>query len=178
MDEYKGEGLRAPAWIIASAEIAKVAKDLIGPGGLSGMCGGGHHGGGIDAAAITAAIAPVVSAAVGGGSTRELAEKDAIIAQLKSEKYSDNAAKEESNRLLQNYLKPYGDAISAGLAREAKLQAEIDCLKQTTELKFQLAEQKAQCCCEKANMRIDCLETKLNAITATRIPAAVVEKAA
>lgn len=174
MDEYKGEGLRAPAWVIAGAEIAKIAKDVIGPGGLSGMCGG-HHGGGSDAAAIAAAVAPIVASA---GSSKELAEKDATIAKLLAERYSDNAAKEESNRLLQNYLKPYGDAIADGLAREAKLQAEIACLKETTELKFQLAEQKAQCCCDKTNMRIDCIESKVDAITATKIPADAVEKAA
>ena len=179
MDEYKGEGLRGPAWVIAGAEIAKIAKDVIGPGGLSGMCGGGHHQGGGDATAITAALAPAMAAlATTGGSAKELAEKDATIARLMAERYSDNAAKEQADRLLVNYLKPYGDEIAAGLAREAKLQAEIDCLKQTMELKFQLAEQKAQCCCDKVNMRVDCLETKVNAITKTVIPSAAVEKAA
>jgi hypothetical protein len=111
----------------------------------------------------------------GGGETAAL---KAEIAELKAERYSDKAAKEQADRLLVNYLKPYGDEIAAGLAREAKLQAEIDCLKQTMELKFQLAEQKAQCCCDKVNTRVDCLETKVNAITKTVIPSTAVEKAA
>jgi hypothetical protein len=180
MEEYKGEGLRGPGWTIAGVEILRAAKEVLGSGGLGGLIGGGcRNGGGGDAAAITAALAPAMAAlATTGGSAKELAEKDATIARLMAERYSDNAAKEQADRLLVNYLKPYGDEIAAGLAREAKLQAEIDCLKQTTELKFQLAEQKAQCCCDKVNMRVDCIETKVNAITKTMIPSAAVEKAA
>jgi hypothetical protein len=178
MEEYKGEGLRGPGWTIAGVEILRAAKEVLGSGGLGGLIGGGcRNGGGGDAAAITAALAPAMAALAnsGGGETAAL---KAEIAELKAERYSDKAAKEQADRLLVNYLKPYGDEIAAGLAREAKLQAEIDCLKQTTELKFQLAEQKAQCCCDKVNMRVDCIETKVNAITKTMIPSAAVEKAA
>ncbi len=144
MEEYKGEGIRAPAWVIAGAEIAKVVKEVAGAGGLFG--GGCGQAGGANAAL--------------------LAEN----AQLKAERYSDNAAKEQAERLLVNYLKPYGDEIANARVREASLRAEFDGYKANMELRIQLAEQKAQCCCDKTNMRVDCIEAKVNAITATKIP--------
>lgn len=71
------------------------------------------------------------------------------------------------------------------MAKEAKMEAEISCLKETAALRetilrkeIELAEQKAQCCCDKTNMRVDCLEAKLDGITKTVVSAAAVEKAA
>lgn len=118
---------------------------------------------------------------VGGGANPQvqaaMAEKDSEIARLKAEKYSDNAAKEESNRLLQNYLKPYGDAIAAGQVREAKMQAEIDCLKQTTELKFQLLQkdvalvrQDLTCACTANATAIAQVQAVLGNITKLVVP--------
>lgn len=105
------------------------------------------------------------------------AAKDAELAQLKAERYSDNAAKEEANRLLTNYLKPYGDAIAAGQVREAKMQAEIECLKQTQDLKteilhkeIQLAKQESACCCQQNANAIAQVAATLNRVTAVVIP--------
>lgn len=172
MEEYKGEGLRGPAWVIGGVEILRAAKEIINE-----FRGGGHHGGGADAAAITAAIAPALAAAgsgCGGANAALLAEN----AQLKAERESANAAKEQADRLLTNYLKPYGDEIADARVREARLQAEFNGYKENVELRIKLAEQEAKCCCEKTNMRIDCLEARLDAITKTVVPAAAVEKAA
>lgn len=172
MEEYKGEGLRGPAWVIGGVEILRAAKEVLGE-----FRGGGHHGGGVDAAAITAAIAPALAAAgsgCGGANAALLAEN----AQLKAERESANAAKEQADRLLTNYLKPYGDEIADARVREARLQAEFNGYKENVELRIKLAEQEAKCCCEKANARIDCLETRLDAITKTVVPSAAVEKAA
>ena len=172
MEEYKGEGLRGPGWTIAGVEILRAIKEVVDE-----LRGGGHRGGGVDAAAITAAIAPALAAAgsgCGGANAELLAEN----AQLKAERYSDNAAKEQADRLLTNYLKPYGDEIADARVREAKLQAEFNGYKEVVDLRIKLAEQEAKCCCEKANARIDCLETRLNAITKTVVPSAAVEKAA
>lgn len=172
MEEYKGEGLRGPGWTIAGVEILRAAKEV-----LSEFRGGGHHGGGVDAAAITAAIAPALAAAgsgCGGANAALLAEN----AQLKAERESANAAKEQADRLLTNYLKPYGDEIADARVREARLQAEFNGYKEVVDLRIKLAEQEAKCCCEKANARIDCLEARLDAITKTVVPAAAVEKAA
>jgi hypothetical protein len=144
MEEYKGEGLRALAWIIAGGEIIKAVKEV---GGVGGLFGGG-------------------CGPAGGANAALLAEN----AQLKAERYSDNAAKEQAERLLVNYLKPYGDEIANARVREASLRSEFDGYKANMELRIQLAEQKAQCCCDKTNMRVDCIEGKVNAITATKIP--------
>ena len=98
-------------------------------------------------------------------------------ARLKSEKYSDNAALEQPNRLLQNYLKPYGDAIAAGLADRAKLQAEIDCLKNTVDLKLQLVakdvalvKQEMTCCCTANATAIAQVQAILGNITKLVVP--------
>lgn len=172
MEEYKGEGLRGPAWVIGGVEILRAVKEVVDE-----LRGGGHRGGGVDAAAITTAIAPALAAAgsgCGGANAALLAEN----AQLKAERESANAAKEQADRLLTNYLKPYGDEIADARVREAKLQAEFNGYKEVVDLRIRLAEQEAKCCCEKANARIDCLETRLNAITKTVVSAAAVEKAA
>ena len=106
-----------------------------------------------------------------------LAAKDAEIAKLKAEKYSDNAAKVEADRLLTHYLKPYGDEIAASRVREAAMQAEIDCLKQTTELKFRLAEkdvalvrQELACCCTTNASAVAQVQAILNSLTKVVVP--------
>ena len=83
------------------------------------------------------------------------------IATLEAEKYSDNAAKAESDRLLVKYLKPYGQEIADSRVREAYMKGEIECLKKTQELEqklaqkdLELARQDAKCCCEKNAMRL------------------------
>lgn len=124
-------------------------------GGLGGIFGGGN--------AANAANAII-------------AKKDAEIAELKAERYSDNAAETQANRLLVNYLKPYGDAIAETKANEARMQAEIDCLKKTGELReellkkeIQLARQEAQCCCEKNANAVNALAATVGAITTVKI---------
>jgi hypothetical protein len=108
-----------------------------------------------------------------------LAQKDAEIAELKAERYSDNAAETQANRLLVNYLKPYGDAIAETKANEARMQAEIDCIKKTGELReellkkeIQLARQEAQCCCEKNANAVNALAATVGAITTVKIASA------
>lgn len=113
----------------------------------------------------------------GGGCAAALAEKDAQIAKLEAEKYSDNAAKEEANRLLSNYLKPYGDAIAASQVKEATLAAEIECLKKTQALEMQLmakdiqlVKQELTCCCTANATAIAQVNAILSGITKTVVP--------
>lgn len=113
--------------------------------------------------------------------SRELAQKDATIARLEAERYSDNAALTQSDRLLQNYLKPYGEAIAASQVNEARMQAEIDCLKKTQALELeivrkdvQLARQEAECCCKQNAAAINTLAVTLGAITKTVVPSTAV----
>lgn len=132
---------------------------------LGGNGGNGCGNGGFESAAMQAVIAEN--------------------AQLKAERYSDNKADALKENLLRDWLKPLSDRAAEQMAKEAKMEAEISCLKQTTELKLQLAQkeidlarQEAKCCCDKTNMRVDCLEAKMDGITKTVVSAAAVEKAA
>lgn len=121
----------------------------------------------------------------GGGDSTAMQAVLAENAQLKAERYSDNKADALKDNLLRDWLKPLSDRAAEQMAKESKMQAEIDCLKQTTELKLKLAQkeielarQEAKCCCDKTNMRVDCLEAKINGITKTVIPAIVPEGSA
>lgn len=132
---------------------------------FGGNCGNGCGNGGLDPAAMQAVLAEN--------------------AQLKAERYSDGKADALKENLLRDWLKPLSDRAAEQMAKEARMQAEIDCLKQTTELKLQLAQkeidlarQEAKCCCDKTNMRVDCLEEKVDGITKTVVAAAAVEKSA
>jgi len=111
------------------------------------------------------------------GDCDEISVLRSRIASLEAEKYSDNAAKDESNRLLVNYLKPYGDAIAANQVEVAALKAEINCGKRTSalekenlELQINLAKQEADCCCKANAAAIDVVKTILGGITKTVIP--------
>ena len=151
---------------------------------LGGNGGSGCGNGGFDAAALLAMLnagnnccGPVVN--------RYEAQQSARVSELEAERYSDNKADALKENLLRDWLKPLSDRAAEQMAKEAKMEAEIVCLKQTTELKLQLAQkeielarQEAKCCCDKTNMRIDCLAEKVDGITKTVIPADAVEKAA
>lgn len=167
---YDGQGLKGALWTIAGTSIAAVAQRLVGgalgPGGLVGA-------GPAAAYAAGGAVASGVNA-VGEGVIADLLAKNA---KLEAEKYSDNAAKEEANRLLANYLKPYGDAIAAGQVQSARQQAEIDCLKKTQEMELrlmakdvELAKQEAKCACEKNAIAIATLGQVVAGITKTVVP--------
>lgn len=153
---------RGAQWMGASGIIALAAQSLLGGNG-----NGNGNG--------------VLGALLGGGNCN--AQNGAVAAlmaenaRLKSEKYSDNAALEQSNRLLQNYLKPYGDALAAGLADRAKMKAEIDCLKNTVDLKLQLAakdvalvKQEMTCCCTANATAIAQVQAILGNITKLVVP--------
>lgn len=151
---------RGAQWMGASGVIALAVQSLLGGNGngngvLGNLLGGGNCNARNDA--VTALMAEN--------------------ARLKSEKYSDNAALEQSNRLLQNYLKPYGDAIAAGIADRAKMQAEIECLKNTMDLKLQLAakdvalmKQEMTCCCTANATAIAQVQAILGNITKLVVP--------
>lgn len=165
MNEIKVEDVtssRGAQWMGASGIIALAVQSLLGGNGNgNGVLGNLLGGGGGNCNAQNGAVAAL------------MAEN----ARLKSEKYSDNAALEQSNRLLQNYLKPYGDALAAGLADRAKMQAEVDCLKNTMDLKLQLAakdvalvKQEMTCCCTANATAIAQVQAILGNITKLVVP--------
>jgi hypothetical protein len=106
-----------------------------------------------------------------------LMEKDAKIAKLEAEQYSDRAALEQSDRLLKNYLKPYGDAIVSNQTALATQAAEIACLQKTQALELklmakevELAKHEAKCCCEKNQIAIATMGRVLDGITKIVVP--------
>jgi hypothetical protein len=153
-------GVKGALWTIAGGAIANAAKTLgVNPGNIFGNgcgCGG----------CAPQAVANAV-----------LAEKDAEIAKLRAEKYSDNAAQEQANRLLQNYLKPYGDAIALGQSENARLNQQLKDLEEIRRLEkelmhkdLELVRQESKCCCEKNAMMINCLQNTVAQIAVTRVP--------
>lgn len=168
-----GEGALATATGVAGGVVGYLVgrgmngRNGCGNGGCGGDCGDGCGGGGNGPARLAVADA--------------IAGKDAKIAQLEAQIYSDGAARTEADRLLRNYLKPYGDAIAQMLAKSAALDEKLAGMekvqaleKELAQKEVELARQEAKCCCDKTNMRIDCLEQKVNATTKTVIPTASV----
>ena len=71
-----------------------------------------------------------------------LSQKDAEIARLESEKYTDNAASELRTTLLTNWLKPISDEAAANKVEIANLKASIAKETEVAQLREQLLEQK------------------------------------
>lgn len=99
------------------------------------------------------------------------------VAELKAEKTSAIAAKAESDRLLSVYINPMASEIADAKVREAKMAAEIDCLKQTQCLReqllqkeIQLAKQETACCCAANATAIANVQAILNKVTGVYIP--------
>lgn len=158
---YDGQGLKGALWTIAGTSIAGVAQRLVG-----GVFGGG---GGMNPTAPNCAAGNLVT------------ELTAENARLKAEKYSDNAALAQSERLLTNYLKPYGDAIAANQVVIGELKSDINCLKKTQELELrlmqkdiELAKKEASCCCEKNAAAINTVASIVNGITKVVVPGSAV----
>lgn len=107
-------------------------------GGLGGLLGGNN------------------AAVAGGMALNAMAEKDAIIAQLKSEKYTDQqiasvykANRDEKDalgdRLLDKYINPMAQEISNMRVREAETTAAINCLSQSTSQRFESVYKEIEC---------------------------------
>lgn len=106
-----------------------------------------------------------------------VAQKDAELAQLRSEKNSAAAAKLESDRILGVYINPIASEIADAKAREAKMQAQIECLAEKQKLEaeivkrdIQLVRQDVQCCCTQNANAIANVAAILNSVVKTVIP--------
>lgn len=106
-----------------------------------------------------------------------IAKKDAEIAQLRSEQNSAAASKAESDRLLGAYINPIASEIADAKAREAKMQAQIECLTEKQKLEaeivkrdIQLVRQEVQCCCTQNANAIANVAAILNSVTKTVVP--------
>lgn len=178
------EGGLTTAVAAASSLVGGVVGYGIGRNNRSGCHGGGGCGGGCDCGGGcggTHAAASATTMASALNTMQVLAEKDAKIGKLEAQQYSDESARTEADRLLRNYLKPYGDAIAQQLAKSAALNEKLIGMekvqaleKQLMQKEVELARQEARCCCDKANMRIDCLKDRVDAITKTVVPTVAV----
>lgn len=153
---YDGQGLRGPIW----AGFGVLAANLL----LGNRCGNNGCGGGI------------LGGLLNNGCGCNDAAKDAIIAGLKSEKYTDQKSSETAERLLVNWLKPLSQEAADAKVREMGLKKDIERLEEVTDLKIQLAEQKAACCCEKNATAIECLKTVIGKVTEVSIPESAICK--
>lgn len=145
-------GTKGALWTGAGALIANVLQNANGNGLLGGLVGNN----------------------CGNQQTMALM---AEIAELKAEKTASIAAKAESDRLLGVYINPMASEIADAKVREAKMSAEIDCLKQTQCLReqllqkeIQLAKQEVACCCAANATAIANAQAMLNKVTGVYIP--------
>lgn len=120
-----------------------------------------------------------------------LAEKDSKIAELKAENYSDKVAKETyiqaaaDNKALRDemyaFIKPLSEEAANNRVNAAKMEAEIECLKKTCELREQIVLGKVNEVALVANNGITalngairCLQNTVAGITSTIVPATAV----
>lgn len=182
MAEYASKGVAGTGLGlgIAGTALGVLAGSNNGNGLLGGLFGGGNQG-------------PVMNA---------IAEKDAEIAKLRAEKYSDNqdatlyqATRSENKNLrdeLFAYINPIAQESASNRERVAVLEAQVKCENDKTILREQLLEAKMDNVRLELNNRIDkvadkcgcgiaqlnnavaCLSNTLSGITKTVIPKDVI----
>lgn len=138
MGEFASKGVAGSGLGLGIAGTALGLLNANGGGLLGGILGGGYN------------QAAQMAGAVG---MNALAEKDAEIARLKAEKYSDNhdvevyaqTRKENQDlgdRLLGNWIKPIAQEAASNRERLATIEATMKCESEKTLLREQLIEQK------------------------------------
>lgn len=190
MGEFASKGLAngigIPALVLGS--LGFLQSGGLGGGGLGGILGGGAN---------TAAL---MANAVGQNA---MSEKDATIARLQAEKYSDKADVEVyaqtrrenqdlGDRILGNWVKPLAQESAANRERLATLEATMKCEAEKTLLREQLIEQKFATANVEMNRRVDdvanraacgisanaagiaALKQVVDGITVTHIPTSVI----
>ena len=178
-ENYVGQGLRGPLWTIAGTTIGKLLQNN-GNGLLGGILGGGNN--------CMAGVAGMAAQAAGCAVNDKFSTLEAEIAKLKAERYSDKSdievykqTREENNdlrdRLLGNWIKPLADEAAANKVKIASLESDIVKNKEIAELQMKLVEERNRT--EHAQMqgaiglidqRLQCVERKVDAITAIRVP--------
>lgn len=98
--------------------------------------------------------------------------------QLKAERHADNRLDAYNANLMEKWFKPLADEVADSRVREARMEEQIKCIEKTHALELALAKQEAQCCCDKVNARVDCIEKALSGIVVVKVAATSVEKAA
>jgi hypothetical protein len=157
VNEVNPQGLRGPLWTIAGTAIGGLATQLLGGGNgggslLNGFCGGGNNANNT----IT-------------HDTRVLAEKDARIAELESQMYTDSKVKELYSHI-------YGENKELNLFLSG-LDRRVTAIETATPLRAQIVDQQiarvtdqVACCCTATNTAIANLQAAINSVTKTVVP--------
>ena len=169
--------------------IAGTALGVLNSGGLGGILGGlGGWGNG--------------AALAGGTALGVLAEKDAKIAELTAEKYSDGIGKDVYSQSLADnkavreelyaFIKPLAEEAANNRVNIARLEEQQKCCCEKQELREQIMEGKireqglvlggkidqvasaAKCCCEQNSAAIAGLQALMSKITQTVIPTSAI----
>lgn len=148
----------------ASKGVAGTGLGLGIAGTALGLINGGNVGGGL-------------GGIFGGGTANQVQTLMSENAQLKAEASSAKANDILKENLLKDWLKPIADEVADSRVREARMQAEIDCLKTSMELKFKLAEkdvalvkQEMTCCCTANATAIAQVQAILGNVTKLVVP--------
>lgn len=162
-------GTSIPALALAALPYLTGGNGL---GGLGGLFGGGN------------------AAVLAGGTAAAMAEKDAKIAQLTAERYSDNQDANTyrqtlaDNRILRDelyaFIKPLAEESAANRERVAVLEAQVKCEAEKAALREQIFQQKIdleaadrKCCCDKNATAITALSAIIAQITKIGVPNSV-----
>ena len=168
-NNYATKGVAGTGLGLGIAGTALALLNNNGLGGLGGLFGGGN------------------AAVLAGGTAAAMAEKDAKIAQLKAERYSDNqdaATYKQTladNRTLREelyaFIKPLAEESASNRERVAVLEAKCQCEAEKAALREQIFQQKIdleaaerRCCCEKNAAAIGALSAIVAQITKIGVP--------
>lgn len=186
-DEYASKGVAGAGLGLGIAGTALGLLNNNGNGLLGGLFGGnggwnnGWHNG-------FAGMAGMAAQAAGCAVNDKFSCLESEIAKLKAERYSDKSdievykqTREENNdlrdRLLGNWIKPLADEAAANKVHIEGIRKDVAANKEIADLKMQLAEERNRT--EHAQMqgamgmmdqRLRCVEQKVDAITAIRVP--------
>lgn len=177
--EYASKGVAGAGLGLGIAGTALGLLNNNGNGLLGGIFGNGGWNNG---------VAAMASQAAGCAVNDKFSTLESEIARLRAEKYSDNSdiavykqTHEENNdlrdRLLGNWIKPLADEAAANKVKIATLEADIVKNKEIAELQMKLAEERnrtehahIQGAIGLMDQRLHCVEKKVDAITAIRVP--------
>lgn len=179
MAEYASKGVAGSGLGLG---IAGTALGLLNANNGGGGLLGGLLGGGWNQAAQMA----------GAAGLGVMAEKDAEIAKLRAEKYSDKNDVEVyaqtrrenqdlSDRLLGNWIKPLADEAAANKVTIARIEERMACMNKTADLREENLRQKIDCVANEAahgianvGAGLAALRHTVDNITITHIPASAI----
>lgn len=185
-DEYASKGVAGAGLGLGIAGTALGLLNNNGNGLLGGLFGNGGWNNGWNNG--FAGMAGMAAQAAGCAVNDKFSTLEAEIAKLKAEKYSDKSdievykqTREENNdlrdRLLGNWIKPLADEAAANKVHIEGIRKDVAANKEIADLKMQLAEERnktehahIQGAIGMMDQRLRCVEQKVDAITAIRVP--------